>query len=124
MPQPQRKCNPELHLVAKSSPRIVLPTDQTTYAQQIHDRSLFRDWVDRMYQQSPELFPKAFGEGYCKICAHPRRCQKSQSVEFASNTLELSIGLFRASSCPTSQAIQMTLRKHCFCVVLAFLSGD
>lgn len=64
MPQPQRKCNPELQLVAKSSHRIVLPADQAPYTQEVQDRSQFRDWVDRMYQQYPELFPETFGEGY------------------------------------------------------------
>lgn len=64
MPQPKRQCNPELQLTAKLSSRIVLPADQSTYAQQMQDRSQFRDWVDRMYQQYPELFPEAFGEGY------------------------------------------------------------
>lgn len=64
MPQPRRQCNPELQLVAKVSHRIVLPIAPAAYAQQIQDRHQFRQWVDAMYRQYPELFPDSFAEGY------------------------------------------------------------
>lgn len=64
MPQPKRKCNPELQLVAKPSRRIVLPIEQAAYKRQVHDRRWFRQWVDRMHEQYPELFPDEFCEGY------------------------------------------------------------
>lgn len=64
MPQPKRQCNPELQLVAKPSRRIVLPIAPADYAQQIPDRHRFRQWVDTMHTQYPELFPDTFAEGY------------------------------------------------------------
>jgi len=64
MPQPKRQCNPELQLIAKPSRRIVLPIEQTVYNQQVQDRHQFRQWVDRMHAQYPELFPDGFSEGY------------------------------------------------------------
>jgi len=64
MPQPKRKCNPELQLVAKPSRRIVLPIGSAEYKQQVQDRYKFRQWVDAMYEQYPELFPNEFSAGY------------------------------------------------------------
>lgn len=64
MLQPKRKCNPELQLVAKPSHRIVLPIEPVEYIQQVEDQRKFRQWVDTMYNQHPELFPDAFVEGY------------------------------------------------------------
>lgn len=64
MPQPKRQCNPNLHRVAKVSRRIVLPNEPADYAQQVQDRQRFRQWVDTMYAQYPELFPASFAEGY------------------------------------------------------------
>jgi len=64
MLQPKRQCNPELQLVAKPSRRIVLPIEPVKYKQEVHDRRQFRQWVDNMYDQYPELFPQAFSEGY------------------------------------------------------------
>lgn len=64
MPQPKRKCNPNLELVAKPSRRIVLPIEMKAYTQQVHDRHQFRQWVDAMYEQHPELFPDEFSAGY------------------------------------------------------------
>jgi hypothetical protein len=53
-----------LQLVAKVSRRIVLPIEPTDYAQQLQDRQRFRQWVDKMHTQYPELFPDSFAEGY------------------------------------------------------------
>jgi len=64
MPQPKRKCNPELQLIAKPSRRIVLPIEPEAYTQQVQDRHAFRRWVNTMYEQYPELFPDEFSEGY------------------------------------------------------------
>lgn len=64
MPQPKRKCNPDLQLVAKPSRRIVLPIKPAEYMQQVQDRHQFRRWIDRMHEQHPELFPDEFLEGY------------------------------------------------------------
>jgi len=64
MPQPKRQCNPELQLIAKPSRRIVLPITSTEYKRQVQDRRWFREWVDRMHEQHPELFPDEFSEGY------------------------------------------------------------
>jgi hypothetical protein len=64
MPQPKRKCNPDLQLVAKPSRRIVLPSEPGEYILQIQDRHQFRHWVDMMYKHHPELFPGEFSEGY------------------------------------------------------------
>lgn len=76
MPQPKRKCNPELQLIAKPSRRIVLPIDQMEYKRQVQDRRWFRQWVDRMYEQHPELFPHEFSEGYY---LHDLRASKKMS---------------------------------------------
>jgi len=62
--QPKRECNPELQLVAKPSRRIVLPIEPADYRRQVQDRHRFRQWVDAMFGQYPELFPEAFAEGY------------------------------------------------------------
>ena len=64
MPQPQRKCNPNLDLIAKPSRRIVLPIEVEDYKQCVQDSSAFREWVDAMCAQYPELFPDGFAEGY------------------------------------------------------------
>lgn len=64
MPQPKRKCNPDLQLVAKRSRRIVLPIKPAEYMQQVQDRHQFRQWIDRMHRQHPELFPDEFAQGY------------------------------------------------------------
>jgi hypothetical protein len=64
MPQPKRQCNPNLELVAKPSRRIVLPIEPVEYKQQVQDRYKFRQWVDAIHEQYPELFPDGFAEGY------------------------------------------------------------
>lgn len=64
MPQPKRKCNPNLALIAKPSHRIVLPIEVEEYKQRVQDRYTFRQWVDTMYEQYPELFPSKFEQGY------------------------------------------------------------
>jgi len=64
MPQPKRKCNPNLDLIAKPSRRIVLPIEVEDYKQCVQDSSAFREWVDAMCAQYPELFPDGFAEGY------------------------------------------------------------
>lgn len=64
MPQPKRKCNPDLQLVAKPSRRIVLPIEPAEYIQQVEDQRKFRQWVDTMYDHHPELFPDTFVERY------------------------------------------------------------
>lgn len=64
MPQPKRKCNPELQLVAKPLRRIVLPIEPVEYKQQVQDRHQFRQWIDAMYEHHAELFSSEFSEGY------------------------------------------------------------
>lgn len=64
MPQPKRQCNPELQLIAKPSHRIVLPIERADYKWQVQDRQTFRQWINRMYEQQPELFPDEFSAGY------------------------------------------------------------
>jgi hypothetical protein len=53
-----------LQLVAKPSRRIVLPVEPADYPRQVQDRHRFRQWVDAMFRQYPELFPEALAEGY------------------------------------------------------------
>jgi len=43
---------------------ICLPADKDTYAQLVADPARFRDWLDQSFRSWPELFPKAFPQGY------------------------------------------------------------
>ena len=43
---------------------ICLPADKDTYLGLVADPARFRDWLDQSFRSWPELFPKAFRQGY------------------------------------------------------------
>jgi hypothetical protein len=50
--------------LARSCSTICLPVDPSIYRDLVDDPRRFRDWLDEAYRDSPELFPRGFGEGY------------------------------------------------------------
>jgi hypothetical protein len=50
--------------MARRCSTICLPIDQQSYQGVVADPALFRAWLDRSFQQSPELFPQGFAKGY------------------------------------------------------------
>jgi hypothetical protein len=61
-----RECSREKDPVslAEGSPRICIPIDQDTYERILGDAPAFRQYVDQMISQYPEVFPRAIGAGY------------------------------------------------------------
>ena len=43
---------------------ICLPASPDSYQQLIDSPTLFRQWLDQTFRDSPELLPKAFAQGY------------------------------------------------------------
>jgi len=50
--------------LAQGSPRICIPIDQDTYGRIFGDAAAFRQYVDHMITQHPEVFPTPIGHGY------------------------------------------------------------
>jgi hypothetical protein len=50
--------------MARCCSTICLPIDQDTYQGLVGDPARFRAWLDRSFRDTPELFPKAFAQGY------------------------------------------------------------
>jgi hypothetical protein len=50
--------------LARSCSTICLPIGKDSYQQLIDDPARFRDWLDAAFRECPELFPKAFAQGY------------------------------------------------------------
>jgi hypothetical protein len=50
--------------LARSCSTICLPIDKGAYRDIVDDPRRFRDWLDGAYRDCPELFPRAFAEGY------------------------------------------------------------
>jgi hypothetical protein len=50
--------------LARSCSTICLPVNPEAYRGLVGDPRRFRDWLDRSYRDSPELFPRAFADGY------------------------------------------------------------
>jgi hypothetical protein len=67
---PQRKYSKTKTKVTKPSKRITLPIELDQYHQLIDQPSAFRQWLDEMIKQYPELFPVAIAAGYT---LHDRR---------------------------------------------------
>jgi len=61
---PPRKHSQSKQLDAKTSKRIVLPISQQAYQQMIDDCPTYRDYVDTLMSQCPELFPPDMQAGY------------------------------------------------------------
>jgi hypothetical protein len=43
---------------------LCLPIDQSLYQRAVESPELFRQTLDRLYRDMPELFPEAFAHGY------------------------------------------------------------
>jgi hypothetical protein len=50
--------------LARSCSTICLPVDAGMYRDIVDDPPRFRDWLDGAFRDRPELFPRAFAEGY------------------------------------------------------------
>ena len=50
--------------MARSCSTICLPVDKGAYPDIVDDPRRFRDWLDGAYRDCPELFPRAFADGY------------------------------------------------------------
>jgi hypothetical protein len=50
--------------LARSCSTLCLPVRQDDYREAIADPRRFRSWLDAAFRASPELFPKAFAQGY------------------------------------------------------------
>jgi hypothetical protein len=62
----KRECQTEKNFdpLAQKSKQICLPLDQTRYQQLVQNPELFRAEIDQLFQEFPELFPTAMGQGY------------------------------------------------------------
>ena len=61
---PQRKCTKTKAKIASPTKRITLPIAIDEYQTRVNNRRAFREWVDKMIVQHPELFPKVIMNGY------------------------------------------------------------
>ena len=61
---PQRKCNKRKVKVTKPCKRITLPIEWEAYKEIVDETETFRQWLDEMIGQYPELFPRAIEQGY------------------------------------------------------------
>jgi len=61
---PQRNCSQTKQLIAKPSKRVVLPLNREMYDHMIDDHQTYRDYVDTMLSECPELFPADMQSGY------------------------------------------------------------
>jgi hypothetical protein len=50
--------------LARSCSTICLPVDKGAYRDIVDDPRRFRDWLDGAFRDRPELFPRAFADGY------------------------------------------------------------
>ena len=51
--------------MARCCSTICLPVSKDAYLDIVADPARFRHWLDRAFRDCPELFPKAFAQGYC-----------------------------------------------------------
>ena len=61
---PQRQCTKTKSNVTRPQKRIVLPIAMERYREIVDDHCAYRNWVDQMIVEHPELFPKRIGDGY------------------------------------------------------------
>jgi hypothetical protein len=70
---PRRKCSQKKVKVTKPCKCITLPTEWDEYQNIVNDKVAFRQYVDSMIAQYPELFPASIEQGY-KL--HDKRSSK------------------------------------------------
>ena len=61
---PQRKCTKTKEKVTRANKRITLQIEMKDYKTIVEDSKAYREWVDEMIREHPELFPKAIAGGY------------------------------------------------------------
>lgn len=61
---PQRNCSSQKRLIAKPNKRIVLPIDPITYTEMVADHPMYRQYLDKMVVEYPELFPPDMEQDY------------------------------------------------------------
>ena len=61
---PQRQCTKEKAIITSPVKRITLPMSMEKYQEIVDDCGMYRNWVDQMIIEHPELFPKAIDFGY------------------------------------------------------------
>lgn len=61
---PQRQCTKTKSNVTRPQKRIILPIAMEKYREIVDDPRAYRNWVDEMIVEHPELFPKRIGDGY------------------------------------------------------------
>lgn len=65
----------------RGSRTICLPLDEQDYVQILSESTAFRAWLDRHYQQTPELFPPPLRKGITSRTAERRASSACNSVE-------------------------------------------
>lgn len=61
---PQRQCTKEKAIITSPIKCITLPMPMEKYRQIVDECGMYRNWVDQVIMEHPELFPKAIGFGY------------------------------------------------------------
>jgi len=61
---PERKCTKTKAKIASPNKRITLPIAMEKYREIVNDFHAYRQWVDELIVQHPELFPKEMADGY------------------------------------------------------------
>ena len=61
---PQRHCSKTKTPVAKPSKRICIPISREEYEETVKDTQRFREMLEHMIDQYPELFPEEIKQGY------------------------------------------------------------
>jgi hypothetical protein len=61
---PQRNCSQTKQLIAKTSKRVILPLSREIYKHMIDDHQTYREYVDTLLSECPELFPPDIQAGY------------------------------------------------------------
>lgn len=88
---PQRKCTKTKANVTSPLKRITLPIAMEQYRAIVDDRHAYREWLNEMIAQHPELFPQAIASGYtlhddrssskmAEVCLR-RICLKARDAE-------------------------------------------
>ena len=61
---PQRECTKTKVKITRPQKRITLPIEMEKYQEIVDDRHAYREWINEMIDQHPELFPAAIQAGY------------------------------------------------------------
>jgi hypothetical protein len=83
---PQRQYSRKQTEVTKKNKRITLPIPLEAYNELKEDAGAFRQWLDEMIEEYPELFPAAIEKGYTlhDVCSrHPASCLKCSCGAYA-----------------------------------------